>query len=310
MSTTLHEQQGLRIWKNARNGFVVCRLHFTADARKRSPEWEAAARQGMSEAKFRQEFHIDYGAHLGEKVFPEILSRREEIVCREGPYEFNQWPKSLAMWAGFDYGSKNPSSMHVYTIVDGVTYALWELYQPCKNIIEFIRAMKECPYWDQLRYIVHDPDMQNLKMRDMQSGAMTTVRSQFEQLGVHKWLAGNNNEQAWLVQMQKHWCGPEISFKILECCPRMINEFESATYVSMTEKQLETSNSREAIVDKNNHAMDDCKYFMNSQPKARELTRPTRGSLVSSFGWGNTAAGMQRPQRVIGARVIGGHNYV
>jgi hypothetical protein len=306
MSVTLHEQQGLRISKNARNGFVIARLHYSADPRKRSPEWKAAAQQGLSDAKFRQEFEIDYGAHMGEKVFPEMQSRRHEIVCRQGPYEFNQWPSSLTMWGGFDYGTKNATSFHVYTIVDGITYALWELYTPCKNIIDFARLMKECPYWNQLRYIAHDPDMEGLKTRDMSTGAMTTVRRNFEQLGIHKWLQGNNNEPAWLSQMQKHWCGPDVTFKILESCPRMIDEFESATYVQMTERQLESSNFREAMVDKNNHAMDDCKYFMNSLPVPRTAqTRSGGRDLVASFGWSNVAGGTARP-----VRKIGGHSYL
>lgn len=287
MADTLHEQTGLRIVRNSRNGFVVCRLHYTADPRKRSPEWKAEARRGMSLAKFEQEFEINYNALLGERVFPEITARREEIILREGPYEYNQWPTHLPMWGGFDYGQKNPASFHVYTIVDGVTYAIWEMYQPCKNIVEFARAMKMCPYWQQIRYIAHDPDMDSLKHMDRDG--VTSVRRFFEREGVAKWLKGNNDEQAWLVAMQKHWCGPEVTFKILESCPMLIDEFEQATYVSMTERQLETQNFREGMVDKRNHALDDCKYFMNSSPNANVRFTFKPPKLAASYGWGPSA---------------------
>lgn len=282
---TIHESEGLRIWQNPRNGFVVARLHFTADARKRSDEWIAASRRGMSNAKWRQEFNIEYDAQQGEKAFPEIVSRRQDIVHREGPYVDGLFPAGLPMWAGFDYGAKNPSSFHVYTVVDGVTWAIWELYEPCKNIITFVQALKACPYWNQIRYIVHDPDMGNLKHRNMDTGLTDTVISHFIRLGVTKLMPGSTDESAWLAVMAGHWCGSEITFKILETCPRMIDEFEHATYVSITDRQLETQNYREALIDKHNHAMDDCKYFMNSgaaRTRPKPLKLPT---LVAGYGW-------------------------
>lgn len=294
MSKLIHSQKGLRIVQNDRNGFVVATLHYTADPRKGSKEWKKEAQQGLSQAKFEQEFEISYDAMLGEKVFPEIKSRRSEIILHEGPYQFNDWPRSLAMWGGLDYGTRNASSFHIYTAVDGVLYAIWEMYKPCKNIIDFAREMKECPYWEQVRYIAHDPSLSNLTQRDMKTGAMTTVIQQFQELGINKLIRGINDEQAWLVQMQKHWCGDDITFKIMDCCPRMIEEFESATYVSMSERQLETQNYRETLVDKFNHALDDCKYFMNSAPSVR--TRKIRlPNLAEKFGFGPSSSQYSPP---------------
>lgn len=289
MPTILHEQTGLRIQKNTLNGFTVARLHYTADPRKRSPEWAAAARRGMSSASFRQEFEIDYGAHQGEKAFPEILTRREEIVYREPPY-LGGWPKDLPMWAGFDYGVRNPSSFHVYTLVDGVVYALWELYEPCKNFREFAAKLLDCPYYKQIRYIVHDPSFADLRSH-IATGDLTSAKAHFESCGINKWLPGVRDEQGWLAAMQKYWCGAEIGFRILDCCPQMLQEFESSTFVTMSDRQLETTNYREALVDRNNHALDDCKYFMNS-PAVRAPARPLRlPSMVAGYGWSGRTSG-------------------
>lgn len=284
MPKLLHESTGLRIVQNDKNGFAVATLHFTADPRKRSTEWIAESKKGMRAAKWDQEFNISYDAMLGEKVFPELMEKRQQIIIREGPYLNNEWPKNLPMWGGFDYGSRNASSFHVYTIVDGVTYALWEMYGPCKNIYEWVEQMKACPFWSQIRYIAHDPDMNNLKMRDMTHGNMISVIQQFEKLGITKWLRGNNDEQAWLVQMQKHWCGEEVTLKILENCPQLLNELQAATYVSMSERQLETQNYRESLVDKFNHAMDDLKYFLNSAPNERIRPLKIPNVAASYFG--------------------------
>jgi len=294
----LHESEGLRIWTNDKNGFTIARLHFTADPRKRSEDWIAASKRGMSAAQWEQEFNINYSAHQGERAFPEIVSRRSEIVFREGPYLDGKWPLDIPMWGGFDYGAKNPSSFHVYTVVDGVTWAIWELYEPCRNIITFSQTLKACPYWPQIRYIVCDPDIGSLKQRAM-NGDVTSVRAQFEALGITKWVPGVTDEQGWLSLMAKHWCGPEITFRILETCPHMLDEFEQATYITMSDRQLETQNYREALIDRKNHALDDCKYFMNSgaaKSKPRTLKLP---SLVAGYGWGGTGSTQMRPRELV-----------
>jgi hypothetical protein len=58
-------------------GFKVLRLHYSADPDKdpktlEGKKWYAEARKGMSEARFRQEYEIDYGALGGQLVFPEF----------------------------------------------------------------------------------------------------------------------------------------------------------------------------------------------------------------------------------------------
>jgi hypothetical protein len=289
MPKTLHRQEGLKIVQNDKNGFVVATLLFTADPRKRDPRWIKEASRGMSEAQVQQEYYISYDAMLGEKVFPELKSKASEIILHDGPYQFNDWPRDLPMWAGLDYGARNPSAFIVFTAVDGILYAIWELYEPCKDINVFVAKMKGCPYWDQIRYIAHDPSMNNLTQRDMRTGGMTTVARCFIDLGVTKLLAGNTNEAAWLVSMQKHWSGEEVTFKIMDSCPKLIEEFEAATYVTMTERSLETSNFKEQMVDKFNHALDATKYFMNSSPslKSRKINLP---NLASKFGFGSVTS--------------------
>ena len=281
----IHEQQGLKIVKNIRNGFIVASLYYYADPAKRSAEWKRAAAQGMSKSKFEQEYEINYSAMFGEKVFPEIKSRSTEIIVPTGPYIDDQWPTDIPMYGGFDYGARNPSSFHVYAIFDSIIYAVWELYEPCKNIIEFAEKMKACPYWNQLRYISSDPSIFDLHQRDMSTGMPSSVFDQLYQLGIHKLVKSSTDEAAWLAQMQKHWLGSEVTFKIHKRCYQMIDEFEQATYIQMSDRQLEGQNYKEKLVDKHNHALDDCKYFMNSRPslKTKRTTLPTPLTL---YGFG------------------------
>lgn len=283
--------------KNPKNGFIVVTLHYTADPRKRSPEWLKAAKQGLHPSRFEQEFNISYDAVMGEKVFPELKSRRHEIIV-DSPFVDNDWPSHLQMWGGFDYGIVNPSSFHVYTIWDGTIYCLWELYEPCKNIVDFSQKILKCPYYHQLKYIACDPTIKSVKSQRDAKGNSTTVAQHFELLGIYKLLSGNNDEQAWLGHMQRHWSGENITFKILENCPRLIQELDDATFVTMGMKQLETQNYKEAIMDKRNHAMDDLKYFMNSNPIARKAIVKNPDLIKSYIPWGRKPTSAHNPYRV------------
>jgi hypothetical protein len=269
MAEILHESQGLTIKKNDINQFVIITLHYLADEHKRSPEWEKEARAGMSEAKFAREYNIDYGAMFGERVFPEMLSHREKIVLHE-PYP--SFPSDIAYFGGFDYGLRNPSSFHVYCRWDGVTYCVWELYEPCKNIREFSSKMKNCPYWEQLRYIASDPHIADLRHYG-KDGNGASIRDQFVEQGIRKLLLSSNDEEAWLGLMRQHWGDPEDpTFRIFDCCPNMIAEFQNAVYAGAKQAFL-AQNFKEAIADVRNHAMDDCKYYMLTAPKHQQQVK-------------------------------------
>lgn len=257
--TVLHQSIGLNVRLNAKNKFCVVTLHHTADPAKRSPEWREEARMGMSPAKFAREYDIDYGALFGERVFPEIVTNKASIVVN-APYP--EFPQDQVYFGGFDYGLRNPSSFHVYTFYDGIWYCVWELYEPCKNIIEFSGKMLSCPYWPKIRLIAADPHIADLRHFG-KDGNGASIRDQFVEFGPgRKMILSSNDEAAWLGQMRKHWHDPNnVTFRIFDTCSFMIWEFERAVYSGMREA-VASKNPRESIADVNNHAMDDCKYLM------------------------------------------------
>jgi len=58
-------------------GWTVIRVHYSADEDKdpktpRGKAWYDEARRGMSDARFRKEFEIDYGALGGQLLFPDF----------------------------------------------------------------------------------------------------------------------------------------------------------------------------------------------------------------------------------------------
>jgi hypothetical protein len=267
MPKIIHESIGLNIHKNDVNQFTVVRLHYTADPAKRTDQWRREAMAGMIPAKWQKEYEISYSALFGEKVFPEMSSHREHLLVSE-PYP--EFPTTQVYWGGFDYGTRNPSSFHVYTIYDGVTYSMWELFEPCRNVSEYVEKMKSCPYWEQIKYIAVDPTIINVKSQQTSNG-LVTVGQKFWEAGVTNFLKGHNDETVWMAQMREHWRDPENpTFRIFARCVNQVREFDNAIYANMNERQLMTQNYRENIVDHNNHSLDDCKYFMNSRPRLQQ----------------------------------------
>jgi hypothetical protein len=262
----LHESEGLTIRRNAKNRFTVVTLRYTADPAKRSPEWRTEAHQGMSEPQWQKEYEIEYAALFGEKVFPEIATNRSLIVVAPPHPEID---RAAICWGGFDYGARNPSSFHVYTTVDGVIYSIWELFEPCKNIAEFASKMKACPWWGNIKYIAADPTFMRNKTQQTKAGGLVTVEALFVDEGVTKFVPGNQDEKTWLAIMRDHWKNPvDPTFRIFDCCANQVREFESAVFTSVSDRQAQTTNQYEEMVSKNNHSLDDCKYFMNSMPQA------------------------------------------
>jgi hypothetical protein len=277
----IHDTKGLRIVRNGKNQFVVITLHHTADPDKCSPAWRKEAHAGMSDAQFAREYDIDYGAMFGERVFPEMLSHKDRIVVGE-PYP--AFPSGQVYFGGFDYGMRNPSAFNVYTIWDGIVYAVWELYEPCRNINDFSAKLLACPYWDKLRWIAADTHIADLRHYGS-DGLGASVLDQFVQRGIHKFVLAPNSEDAWLTIIHKHWGDPEEpTFKIFDCCPNLIREFGDASYVGQKNAgAVFTANAKEGIADVNNHALDACKYLFLMLPKQLDQKNAKYPSMVRKW---------------------------
>lgn len=275
----LHEQTGLQIRRNPKNKFVVCRLHYTADPVKRTSEWEEEAHMGIDNATFEREYNISYTALFGQKVFPQIHEHYSKIVVRQ--QDWPEVPSEIYCWAGLDFGMRNPTSFHVYTVLedpDGEQYiaVIWEHYRPTQSAEQLAADLAKCPWWNRIRWIAGDPTLWN-KDQMSASGVATCKANQLIESGIKKLVRSNNDEQRWVLQMRQHWSDLDYrkpSFRIFDCCPNMINEFQRSVYVTMSDSQLRSHNFKEQLVDKNNHALDECKYVLNMGIRLKKHIQP------------------------------------
>lgn len=272
----LHESQGLRIRKNKKNSFTVCTLRFEADPKKAEPWWIVEAGAGLPESRVRQEYYIDYRAVSGKKVFPQIDDFQEKIVVRNPYPNLDSW---TPCWGGLDFGMNNPTAFIVFTVsLDPLTgedciYAVWEHYSPTVSLQDLADVIvKENPYYSRMKWIAGDPH--SLWEKQATSGLPTSIADQLAKAGVKKLMPGLVDHTRWIAMMHDHWRqldSREPSFKIFDNCPNLIREYKNSIYQSISEIQLKTKNYKEKPVDKDNHALDATKYFMNSGPKIKAI---------------------------------------
>jgi hypothetical protein len=67
--------EGVEVWQNPSNKFVVFQLHYSADPKKRDPNWLENIRSSMSSAKFNQEYNLQWDTFHGKPVFPDFSER-------------------------------------------------------------------------------------------------------------------------------------------------------------------------------------------------------------------------------------------
>jgi hypothetical protein len=67
--------EGVEVWQNSKNNFVVFQLHYSADPKKRNPEWLENIRSAMTISKFKQEYELQWDTFLGKPVYPDFSEK-------------------------------------------------------------------------------------------------------------------------------------------------------------------------------------------------------------------------------------------
>jgi hypothetical protein len=92
-------------------GFNVLRLHYSADpdkdpATEKGAAWLSEAKKGMPDARWRQEYEIDYGALGGQLVFPAF---DESVHCVKDCFPIDE--KYSTIWLACD---PHPRTAHAF----------------------------------------------------------------------------------------------------------------------------------------------------------------------------------------------------
>lgn len=89
--------EGIRLWQNPKNNFMVFELHYTADPGKRTDEYRETIKNSLPLVEYLREYELHWDTFQGMPVFPEfskIHITDEKPVPQPG----------LPMLLGFDFG--------------------------------------------------------------------------------------------------------------------------------------------------------------------------------------------------------------
>lgn len=258
---------GLTMRRLKRNRFCVLRLHYSADPEKRLADWIEKAKAGMSEADWQQEMEINPDAKAGVPALPKFTLYQDNILCT--PFDIPpHWPR----FAAFDHGTRSPTSIHLYAVdpLTEVSYAYWEYYRP-GPLGDHLDALKAHPDFPVLQMILLDASCwaQTQQVTQTLSGQMMhSVRSIAElcqDAGVYCTPAARVDDKTKIAVWDRAWQEAEQkrpAFRIFRSCVSLTRELPGIVWAEYSEEQQRTHNTKEKLVDKDNHAFDDASYWL------------------------------------------------
>lgn len=250
---------------------VVLETHHNADpdkdASRNGKIWlskevqkPAYAMGGFESISWRTEMggpeRLDYGAGGGERVFPFLHRESPVRVPAMTPDEVRE---RFTLFAGYDYGSTNPSAYEVIGIDrDGIMAAVWELYEPCKNLARHAQKIKDGPYFNDIQMTICDASLA-WKTNPQTQGDNKSIIEQFADHGVVM-KDGRRGQDYAIAQKfnSEFWGEPENpTFLITAACPALWKEVcDLRIDKHISEAVAQRKNALERIQQKDNHAWD------------------------------------------------------
>jgi len=288
--------------RRTKGGTPVIRLHYSVYHErdpKLNPEWRAREkRKYTSKAAWDREMEIIDDAGGGELVFADTLTAYwNKIVITDPTWRPHpKWP----VIGGFDHGKTNPTVLlRCYSDYEGTLYVCGEYYQPGMEVWEHASRLREMPDIRKLRAVYADPTIFDATMQQSNQPSRPGKAAERAKsindlyyeggIGLFSPFGGDRSDISFAARLNKHWSNldqRDPSVKIV-CrnyaekpvpglhgwdCPNLLWELMRTRRVRLTAQQQLTRNASEAIVDKDNHARDACKYIIMSSPEAAQKT--------------------------------------
>jgi phage terminase large subunit-like protein len=189
-------------------------------------------------------------------------------------------PANWSIFASMDHGLANPTSWH------------WHTVDPVGRIITFAEYYKAqetvethaLAYHTMNKIIGREPsyNVGDPSIKNRNSQTLTSVQQEYVKHGVFIILgnndktAGINRSKSYLKPGPKEGSIPELNGKpmwvMTASCPKLIWEMGRYRRKRWANKKVaQEKNLQEEPIDRDNHALDDCRYFIMSRPDIRIL---------------------------------------
>lgn len=292
--TAIPVRRGLTVRRTS-GGIPVIRHHYSADPSRDpeiNPAWKQQERKAYtSQASWDREQEIVDEAGGGELVFADtLITHWKKIVITDPAWRPDP---NWRVEAGFDHGKTNATALErAYIDYFGTLYLCGEYYMPGKEIWEHAPVIKQMADIRKVAACYADPSIFPETLQQSQLPGKPAERAKsFNELYVEQGIElfspfeMDRSDVSFAGRVMAHWSnlesGREPTLKIV-CrnfserpnpglhqwdCPNLLWEMMRTRRVKLTAQQLLSRNTSEAIVDKDNHATDACKYFVMSHPE-------------------------------------------
>jgi hypothetical protein len=281
-------------------GIVVLTIHYSADdekdvstevGRKFQEEMMKDYPGGRASPKYRKEMEIDFTVGSGQPVF-EYLPSIEDSIKFDLSKLSPQLLATAKFYGGADWGlnKNNSAATVVMEDVDGRFYEVWEWAKTNVTPQEYSEAWHSCPFFSRLEWIAADPTMWN-ENQSRKEGYTSFARILEEEMPEHLKLklipAHGRSDIAAITRLDAFWKQAPLRYLISHTCPQGWRELVNLRYMPT----LDSKNSSEKIVDKDNHNWDCRKYIILSHPQSGSFIAEAK---VGTLGYLNDIADQAR----------------
>jgi hypothetical protein len=294
--------------RRTKGGIPVIRHHYSADPARDpdiNPEWKLQERRKYtSQASWDREQEIIDNAGGGELVLADTLVTHWKKIVIEDP-RWQPDPK-WRVEAGFDHGRANPTSMErVYCDYEGNLFFCGEYYQPGREIWEHAITLKQMADIRRISVCYADPSIFPLNAqanvptrKDERAKSLNEIYVE-NGIEIFSPFHGDHSDISFGERVLMHWRDLEHRQPTLKIvcrnfsespqpglhnwdCPNLLWEMMRMRRVKLTAQQLLSRNTSEAIVQKDNHALDAGKYLVMSHPEpAYKSAKETAAEAVA-----------------------------
>ena len=267
-----------------KESFKVIKVHYTADPDKSSKEAIAELEKGYPGGKtgsaWRKEMEIDFTAYSGQLLCYNILQEFRNKIIQERVCQshFNKY-------GSLDWGRNNPASFHTYIVEDKKhIHSAYEVYGNGMSVPIFASLIKGSPFYKDLHWISADPSIWN-KTQETKQG-LRSLADMFQDEGINLIKGKSRDDTLAINELLDRWYNlneNEARYTLSPKCPKQIWELERIRYKELSTAMVDKSNPEEQLVDKDNHAWDDWKYFISTWITEGHLdtsVKPERGSVA------------------------------
>lgn len=280
-----HPMQGIEIWRNPKNGFVIADIHYSAHPERRAPAYKEMLKNTLPLHQYLREYEKNWSTFRGLSVYPNF---RKDIHITNNPKPI----LGLPLLCGVDFGL-TPACV-VGQLQKNHLVILHEFTSQNEGIKTFMPAVMNqlkhlYPEWNDMNkdyYFFIDP----AGFQRAQTDARTCAQEMEESAhivniepGPVLWEQRRTSVEHFLLYIDKDGAGLQLS---QQNCPMLIEGFNGG--YRYADKQAEVESIKpQPVKDKFSHPQDALQYLAWGASQHSTNTKITIAEPSYSFTRGD-----------------------